>query len=371
MTDFNEAPEGADAIAVKAGRRGATYTDVQDWVTFSDICPESKALYVILRAHVNRQRADDLVWTSTLALSKVMTYSRGDKITKFIRDLERIGAIDVDRNNVHGRMVFIVNQEPPAGYDGPLTAGEWHRRNKEELDRVRAEEKAKRDARRARAKGQQESSSAPVHPEQGEQAVHPERGDVVTPKRGDVQPPVSGREPDVLEPDGHEPLKTLADASAAADSSSVQTTIDGKDETVGKVDKRTADQLLKDTGAGITRWWFEGWAGKGTPIAGEGAFNKLRVMVVAFLRAGYTEDEIKNACRKTGVPTVPTSHRLQTELAALRGVSLPAARSGGSRSTRVNDHWKQKAETGAAGVVADDGYVPPAAAEIQKTGAFW
>lgn len=366
---FNEAPEGAD-VAVKAGRRGSTYTDVHDWVTFSDVEPEAKALYVVLRAHVNRMRADDLVWTSTLALARVMTYSRGDKITKFIRQLEGIRAIDVDRNNVHGRMVFIVNQEPPEDYDGPLTAGEWHKRNKDELDRIRADEKAKRDARRARAKEKKESgSSDSVHPDQGEQgdegSVHPDRGGQRHPDQGDVRPPVSGREPDVLEPDVPEPKNPLADATAAEASQSMQTTIDGHDEPLKK--ERTEAQIVRDTAAAIARWWFEGWKKLGTPIMGDTAEAKLRALVGASLRSGYTDDELRQALRAYRTPSVPSADRLQRELAAVRGVGIPSARSGGSG--RVNAHWNQP-EMALAGATTETPAAPKAAG-IRTEGAHW
>lgn len=382
VTDFNEPPPGTDAVAVRPGRRGTTYTDVHDWVTFSNAMPESKALYVVLRAHVNRLRADDLVWTSTLALARVLTYSRGDKISPFIKDLARLGAIDVERAGLHGRLTFTVNQEPPAGYTGPLTAAEWHAENKPELDRIRAEEKDKRDARRARAKAKKtdDGSSEPVHPEQGEQAVHPEQGEPVHPESGKPVHPVSGREPDVLEPDEENKKNQTPVAGATggtgnpAKPGSAQTTIDGTEESLAPRDATLTDLANEDA-----RIWAEFWKNKGTPIAGAQVHAKLRSLILSFLKAEYTATEIREAFKRIAAPVVPTADRLQRELAAVRGVDV-APTSGAPRGAgaRVNDQWNRaddKPGREPAFAHAGGNTVPtqsaPRANAIQTTGGFW
>lgn len=189
---------------MKSGRRrGATWTQVHDWVTFSDVSPEAKALYAVMRAHIYRDSEDETVWTSTLALARVLGYSRGDKITKFVDELVGLKAVTRDRIGLHGVNVYEVEQEPPADYRGPRSSKEWHAMHGPQLDELRALEKASRDTRRARqraerAGGAKPRSSEPVHPDRGEQAevpVTPDRGEHVTPDRGEDVHPVSGREP--------------------------------------------------------------------------------------------------------------------------------------------------------------------------------
>lgn len=380
MTDFNEPPDGMDAVAVRAGRRGTTYTDVHDWVTFSDALPESKALYVVLRAHVNRLRADDLVWTSTLALAKVLTYSRGDKISPFIKDLTRLGAIDVERAGLHGRLMFTVNQEPPAGYTGPLTAADWHAQNKAELDRIRTEEKAKRDARRARAKtkktGEVDSPES-VHPVSGEQAVHPDRGEPVHPESGEPVHPVSGREPDVLEPDEENQKNQTPVAGATGEAGmpakpeTAQTTIDGTEESLAP-----REATLKDLANEDARIWVEFWRGRGTPIAGAQVHAKLRSLILSFLTAEYAPAEIREALKRIAAPVVPTADRMQRELAVVRGVDV-APTSGAPRGAgaRVNGTWNRQIGEPAVPAQSNGTTVPvqsaPRAVAIQTTGGFW
>ncbi len=384
VTDYNTPPEGIDpdAVAVRAGRRGTPYTDVHDWVTFSKISAEAKALYVIYRAHVNRARGDDLVWTSALVLAKIMGYSRGDKITRFNRELEDLGALQIDRNNVCGRMVFIVNQEPPAGYTGPLTVADWHVRNKADLDQFRETEKQKRDARRAAAKARKEAAptgaddrGASVHPERGEPPVHPERGEPVAPVRGGPVHPGRGREQDVLEPEEENKKNQTPVAGATggaekpAKSEVAQTTIDGTEERLAPREATLSDLANEDA-----RIWVEHWSGKGTPIAGDKVHAKLRSVILSFLKAGYTVKEIRAALVRIAAPVIPTADRMQRELATVRGVAVaPAGGASRGAGAAVNDHWR-KTEGVKANIPAQVQASAPAAPRaeaVQTTGGSW
>lgn len=193
-------------VGFKTGRQGAPYTDIHEWVMFSSASAEAKALYVIMRAHVNRERGDNIVWMSGNTLAILLGYSRGDKIKKFLDELVKLGALsEPDRAGVHGVNVYEVHREPPKGYTGPLSVDEWYAANGPELDNRREIDKAGRDARRARQRAamtgdeQQNTRSTPVTPGRGEQAsedaVAPGRGEHVAPKRGEELAPVSGREP--------------------------------------------------------------------------------------------------------------------------------------------------------------------------------
>lgn len=162
------------------------------------------------------------------------------------------------------------------------------------------------------------------------------------------------------------PQNPLADAIANDSRVSVQGTIDGAGEVLGK-----KEPSIDDIAAEITRVWFDHWKTKRTPIAGQGAFNKMRVMVKAFLGADYSAEEIKGAFRRINAPTVPTSDKLQRELAAVRGVDVPAQGNGArGAGARVNGYWDDvRAEQAANGRNGINDSAP--SAEVQTTGAKW
>lgn len=204
-------PADSDAVGLRTGRSAPTKTDIHDWVMYSGISPIAIALYVILRSHVNRERGDDLVWTSSLTLAVLLgDYSRGDKIKPYMDELVALKAIERERTGLHGRNQYLVHQLPPDGYTGPLNGKEWYARNKKDLEAKRAAEKVARDARRSKQKAQKNTRSSLVNPVSGEQAptpsVHPDSGEPVPLNRGEPVHPDSGREPRRgLEPAGNEP----------------------------------------------------------------------------------------------------------------------------------------------------------------------
>ncbi|MBM0205057.1 hypothetical protein JNW90_19865 [Micromonospora sp. STR1s_5] len=203
-------------VDLKRGRESPQWTDVHDWVALSGISPGAIALYVILRMHVNRERDDDMVTTSTLTLAVLMGMSRGDKIKGYLDELVTLGAVDVDRTGLHRRNAYTVHQLPPPGYTGKITIKAWYAEHRALIALKRADEKAKRDARRARAKAKGQVN--PVTPDSGEQAdepVTPDRGEPVAPETGEPVTPVSGREPKEVEPDEVEPPTPPAGSSPA------------------------------------------------------------------------------------------------------------------------------------------------------------
>ncbi|GGM14131.1 hypothetical protein [Micromonospora yangpuensis] len=193
-------------VGLVRGRESPQWTDVHDWVALSGVSPTAIALYVVLRMHVNRERGDHMVKTSMLTLAVLMGMSRGDKIKPYLDELVAIGAVDVDRGGLHRRNTYVVHQLPPLGYPGKITLKSWYNEHRALIALKRADEKAKRDARRAAAKAKgQVSAVTPETGEQAETAVTPGTGEQVTPESGEPVTPVSGREPDVLGPDDGEP----------------------------------------------------------------------------------------------------------------------------------------------------------------------
>lgn len=203
-------------VDLKRGRESPQWTDVHDWVALSGVSPGAVALYVVLRMHVNRERGDDAVMTSTLTLAVLMGMSRGDKIKGYLDELVKLGAVDVDRTGLHRRNTYTVHQLPPPGYTGKITLKAWYAEHRALIALKRADEKAKRDARRTKAKKKDQGS--PVTPDRGEQAtdgsVTPDRGEHVTPNSGEPVTPIWGREPKEVEPDEVEPPTPPSGSSA-------------------------------------------------------------------------------------------------------------------------------------------------------------
>lgn len=196
----------ASDVDLKRGRESPQWTDVHDWVALSGVSPGAIALYVVLRMHVNRSRDDDMVKTSMLTLAVLMGMSRGDKIKGYLDELVKLKAVDVERGGLHRRNAYTVHQLPPPGYTGKITIKAWYDEHRALIALKRADEKTKRDARRAKAKTKDQVS--PVTPDSGEQPdqpVTPDRGEHVTPDGGEPVTPIWGREPKEVEPDEVEP----------------------------------------------------------------------------------------------------------------------------------------------------------------------
>lgn len=199
-------------VELRRGREAPQWTDVHDWVSLSGVSPHALALYVLLRMHVNRGRGDDMVKTGTLTLAVLMGLSRGDKITPYLDELEKLGAIDVERGGLHRKNKYVVHQLPPAGYTGATTIKTWYERHRALIALKKAAEKVTRDARRERKKA---GTKTAVTPETGEQPVTPKSGEPVTPETGQAVTPETGREPKEVEPDEVEPPTPPGGSSSA------------------------------------------------------------------------------------------------------------------------------------------------------------
>lgn len=207
----------SEEIEIRAGRRSAAWTGVKDWVvlacTHADeatacTCAQGAKVYHLLCMHLNRKRGDQKVWPTTDALARMMGRARGDKIAPWLAWLVALKAIEVRRLGTGGRYVYTVHEEPPAGYAGPTSLGEWYHTNRDELDRRRAAAKAKRDERRSAQRATKDEVNG-VTPEPGEHhqadAVTPDPGEHVHPVPGEHVTPDPGRELPVLELPEDEP----------------------------------------------------------------------------------------------------------------------------------------------------------------------
>jgi hypothetical protein len=195
-------PTGNAEMEIRAAqrRRAPSYTVVKDWVP---ACVSAMAgkLYHFYRMHLNRERADGLVWPTMETAAVYLGLSRGDKVTPYMDELETAGAIHATREGQEdGRYLVLVYEDPPDDFDGPVTLTEWYQANRAELDRRRAAAKVKRVARKA-AKAARPADT----PSTGDPADTPSTGDPDTPSTGDADTPSTGREPLGTEPLGTEP----------------------------------------------------------------------------------------------------------------------------------------------------------------------
>jgi hypothetical protein len=134
-------------VEVKAGR-GAPFTDVGEWVVLAigengkPISDRACRIYWLLRAHVNRALRDangnptNKAYPMIASLAEMIGISKTDYISKALKELVFIGAIEVEvqrfNRGMRQRNLYTVHREPPEGYEGFLSTNEWHAQAKTE-----------------------------------------------------------------------------------------------------------------------------------------------------------------------------------------------------------------------------------------------
>ena len=159
---------------------------------------------------------------------------------------------------------------------------------------------------------------------------------------------------------------------AAADAGpihNVQATIDGQGEELAPKTETPEQRAF-----GIARGWVDYRASINKPIAANNPLHAVKDSVIQFVKAGYTDDEIKRAINGLG-EALPSKSMMQRALDTIRdreqpGVNgRPKQRGAGAR---VTDHWDRVAPVSPAAASGSSTTVAPKrAAEIQTTGAFW
>ncbi|MFF9409860.1 hypothetical protein ACF1B0_30700 [Streptomyces anandii] len=114
-------------LEVSLGRR-APFTQVGDWVLLSGVDSDARTLYWALSAHLNASREDNEVWPGLLTLARILGLKKPENVSKYILQLEVIGAVEVLRSSTGlvRRNRYIVHQTPPAGYSGPQSMADWY-----------------------------------------------------------------------------------------------------------------------------------------------------------------------------------------------------------------------------------------------------
>lgn len=170
------------------------------------------------------------------------------------------------------------------------------------------------------------------------------------------------------------PLKTPADAGG--ENSNVaqvpaQTTIDGSEERLNPKNAPT-EETPEQRAFGIARGWVEYRKSPkvNKPIGASNPLHAVKDLVIVYIKAGYTDDEVKRALNGLA-EGLPSKLMMQRALDTIRdrkpiGASgRPDTRGAGAR---VNDHWDQ---VEAEGNPVGGREAAPKAAAIQTTGAFW
>ena len=130
----------ADTSHQSTGRAGRVAPRVfgqpGTWVVLSDVSPGAKALYTLYCAHVEfgREGESATAWPSLATiggiLAKAGSATTERTISKWNRELEELGAIDIDRQSGKHH-VYTVHQIAPEGYTGYVTLGDMYRQRAE------------------------------------------------------------------------------------------------------------------------------------------------------------------------------------------------------------------------------------------------
>ncbi|MGW1170700.1 hypothetical protein [Streptomyces sp. NPDC002550] len=134
-------------LEVSLGRR-APFTQVGDWVLLSGADSDARTLYWALSAHLNTSRDDNEVWPGLLTLARILGLKKPENVSKYMLQLEVIGAIEVIRSTTGlvRRNRYIVHQTPPVDYCGPRSMADWYALNRAVPDETPEERDAREEA---------------------------------------------------------------------------------------------------------------------------------------------------------------------------------------------------------------------------------
>lgn len=196
----------------------------------------------------------------------------------------------------------------------------------------------------------------------------------VNPASGEAEPGRSGALKKMVSEDGHQdsvPASQVrrGDAQEVASSRNGQITIYGKTEPLEDGREPTENDLAM----GIARGWVKVRTDHECPIVMRGRKSDpmmaLHALVLPALRAGYAENEIKNALAFTDTG-IPSSSQLDSALTAVRGGWRPARgwKPGSGRGGGGGGGFRQGRRSG-ADVDREWSDVRPSGAEVAFAGA--
>lgn len=154
---MNEPYDDADEVGVdfEAGRRSVDGTWSPDWVDLSGCSAMAAKLYRLMRMRLNRKRRDSKVWPGGATLAVMLGLERSDSVSRYTKELQELGAIDIRGERMPRRNVYIVHDIPPPGYEGPLSLEEWDADpdNRLKIAAIKRAEREKRERARVKRGG--------------------------------------------------------------------------------------------------------------------------------------------------------------------------------------------------------------------------
>jgi hypothetical protein len=299
------------------GRTKIATTDSPDWIHLSGISATACALYMKIAMHVNVRRGDQEAYPSLESLALMMGLGRGDRLSKYLKELESIDAITRRRVGAGGpgnraRNVYRVNETPPPDYAGPLNIAEWYERNSAEVSR-RLERNANRVDTSRKSAPEDEADTSDVTHEDGIQDVAHESGLRVPRDGGLPVTHVSGVEQPIRgnTPEGNNSGKTSSYRTDSGETDAAQLALDADGLPPAPPPPPPAAQVA----AKCARDWITHWTREGAQIVtrrGVDPFVLLRNLLLPFAEAGYSETVIKNGLLRVN-RSVPTPDALSSK----------------------------------------------------------
>ncbi|MEV7011938.1 hypothetical protein [Streptosporangium sp. NPDC051022] len=119
---------------VTSGRVAAPYSKMPLWIMFASSV-KARAVYEALYAYRDYWASGTRVErVPRSVLAELIGVKKDDSVDPYIRELEKVGAIDVIRNRTPDGMnamnVYIIHTEPPADFTGPRTIDEYEQMRK-------------------------------------------------------------------------------------------------------------------------------------------------------------------------------------------------------------------------------------------------
>jgi len=122
-------------IEIVADEAELPFILARHWLLLYPIDPRARLLYELLVMHVNVSRGDNSVSATKDSLAEMMGYKKSDSLDPWLKALYSAGLVTVEKKRTSGglrdRNTYTVRLRPPRGYQGPLSLGDWYRRNKE------------------------------------------------------------------------------------------------------------------------------------------------------------------------------------------------------------------------------------------------
>src|SRR3954452_3440600 len=187
MSDpFDGSDDRVDELA--PGRGDVDKIEVPEWLILSGCSARALQLYQLLRLRLNRRRRDRKVWPGMATLAVMMKFGTSESVSPYVKELKKLGAIDVEKPRMPRRNIYRIHFAPPDDYAGPLCLEDWDSdaRHRLAAKKIRDAEKEKRDKARAAVTGTPVSEKPQVRPDTGKNPDQARPGKTASPDTGKI-----------------------------------------------------------------------------------------------------------------------------------------------------------------------------------------